>query len=89
MYTASELIGGVATVLLTVASLPQVYKMWRSRDVRGVSITMLYCWGIGMGLMLLHLVLEKVTSIPLYTNYVLNGSFVVLMIYFYHTAKQK
>lgn len=89
MYTASELIGGVATVLLTVASLPQVYKMWRTSDVRGVSISMLYCWGIGMWLMLVHLALEHVTSIPLYLNYIINGSFVILMIYFYHTAEEK
>jgi MtN3 and saliva related transmembrane protein len=49
-----DLIGTVAAVLTTVSFVPQVWKIWRTRDVSGISLLMYAVFTTGVGLWLVY-----------------------------------
>jgi MtN3 and saliva related transmembrane protein len=49
-----ELIGFAAALLTTAAFLPQVYKTWKTKDVSGLSLTMLLVFFVGIVLWLIY-----------------------------------
>ena len=49
-----ELIGFAAAILTTAAFLPQVYRTWKTKDVSGLSLTMLLVFFIGIMLWLVY-----------------------------------
>jgi len=49
-----EIIGLIAAVLTTSAFVPQVYKTWKTKDVKGISLTMYLALFIGIILWLIY-----------------------------------
>ena len=47
-------LGYVAATLTTIAFLPQVFKTWRSRSAKDVSLVMMITFSIGVFLWLLY-----------------------------------
>jgi MtN3 and saliva related transmembrane protein len=50
----TELIGYVAATLTTAAFVPQAWKSWRTRDLRGVSLGMYSVFTLGIALWLVY-----------------------------------
>jgi MtN3 and saliva related transmembrane protein len=46
----AELVGGIAAFLTTIAFVPQVWKVWRTRSARDVSLGMYLTFLLGVGL---------------------------------------
>lgn len=83
------MIGYIAVILLTAASVPQLLKLIRTKDARGISIAMLWLWLLGMLLMILDMYLLGEGTIALYLNYILNSGFALGMIIAYYLADYK
>ncbi len=49
-----EIIGFIAAFLTTAAFLPQVYKTWKTKDVAGLSLPMLFMFIVGITLWLVY-----------------------------------
>ena len=45
-----DLIGGVAAVLTTIAFVPQVWRIWRTRSARDLSLPMYAIFTVGVAL---------------------------------------
>ncbi|MFP4844860.1 SemiSWEET family sugar transporter [Winogradskyella sp. PE311] len=60
-----EIIGLCAAVLTTAAFLPQVYKTWKTKDVSGLSISMLIMFFTGVVLWLIYGISLKSLSLIL------------------------
>lgn len=52
--TVIEAIGIAAGLLTTVAYVPQVLKVWRSRSARDISLAMFLIMNLGIGLWLVY-----------------------------------
>ncbi len=57
MNTLSSIIGFIAAILTTVAFVPQVRKIWRTRSARDVSLGMYSLFTLGVALWLVYGVL--------------------------------
>ena len=77
---AIEAIGLVAALLTTSGFLPQVYKTWRSRDVRGLSVWMYLVLFLGTTLWLAYGLLTD--SLPLILANLIASSLTGLMLIF-------
>ena len=77
---AIEAIGLVAALLTTSGFLPQVYKTWRSRDVRGLSVWMYLVLFLGTTLWLVYGLLTD--SLPLILANLIASSLTGLMLIF-------
>jgi MtN3 and saliva related transmembrane protein len=53
----TDLIGYLAASLTTLAFVPQAWMTWRSRDVRGISLSMYSVFTVGVALWLVYGVL--------------------------------
>lgn len=49
-----EALGMIAAVLTTASFLPQVYKTWKTKDTKSLSLTMYICFFIGIVLWLIY-----------------------------------
>lgn len=49
-----EILGMIAAVLTTASFLPQVYKTWKTKDTKSLSLTMYVCFFIGIVLWLIY-----------------------------------
>ena len=49
-----EIIGFIAAISTTVAFLPQVYKTWKTKDVSGLSLPMLFIFFVGVLMWLIY-----------------------------------
>jgi len=49
-----EIIGMCAAVLTTVSFLPQAYRTWKTKDTKGLSLTMYICFFAGVFLWLIY-----------------------------------
>tara|TARA_R110002072_G_scaffold217968_1_gene375675 strand:- start:1090 stop:1359 length:270 start_codon:yes stop_codon:yes gene_type:complete len=49
-----EIIGLIAAILTTSAFVPQVYKTWKTKDVKGISLTMYLVMFTGVLLWLVY-----------------------------------
>ncbi|HMC01843.1 MAG TPA: SemiSWEET transporter [Flavobacteriaceae bacterium] len=75
-----EIIGLIAATLTTAAFLPQVYKTWKTKDVKGLSLPMVLMLFIGVGLWLVYGFLMKSISIIIANGITLISIF--LLVYF-------
>jgi MtN3 and saliva related transmembrane protein len=58
-----DLVGSLAAFLTTVAFVPQVLKIWRSRSAKDISLPMYVVFTIGVALWLVYGVLLGATPI--------------------------
>ncbi len=49
-----EIIGFIAAVLTSVSFVPQVYKIWKTKSAKGVSLTMFLLFFVGVILWLVY-----------------------------------
>ena len=49
-----DILGYIAATLTTIAFLPQVFKTWRSRSAKDVSLVMMITFSIGVFLWLVY-----------------------------------
>lgn len=83
-----EWLGHFGAFLLVVCGVPQLFKTVVSKDVAGVSPTMLVCWAAGCASMGLY-VLFTTAQIPLLINYAFNTVVVSLIAIFYFLYRKK
>ena len=73
-----ELIGFAAAILTTAAFLPQVYRTWKTKDVSGLSLTMLLIFFIGIVLWLIYGFLKDSPSMIFANSITVVSSFLLL-----------
>ena len=73
-----EIIGVIAAVLTTSGFVPQVYKSFKTKNVRGISITMYVVLLIGMMFWLYYGILIESFSIKLAN--IISGILVIFLI---------
>jgi len=74
-----EIIGVIAAILTTSAFVPQVYKTWKTKSVKELSLTMYLVMFIGISLWLTYGILINSFSIILAN--IVTGLLVLLLIY--------
>jgi MtN3 and saliva related transmembrane protein len=52
--SVADLLGSIAGVLTTVAFIPQVWRVWKSRSTRDISLGMYLVFTTGVGFWLLY-----------------------------------
>ena len=57
-----EIVGLIAASFTTLAFVPQVFKIWKNRNISGVSISMYVIMLIGISMWLLYGFLIKIDS---------------------------
>ena len=75
-----EIIGFIAAFLTTAAFLPQVYKTWKTKDVSGLSLPMLFMFITGITLWLVYAFYINSPSMITANTITIGSSF--LLIYF-------
>jgi len=75
-----DIIGLIAATLTTSSFAPQVYKTWREKSSKGISLTMYGMIFIGAALWLIYGV--YIQSIPIITANIATELMVSMMIYF-------
>ncbi|WP_139000874.1 SemiSWEET family sugar transporter [Hyunsoonleella aestuarii] len=73
-----EIIGFAAAILTTGAFLPQVYKTWKTKDVSGLSLSMLLIFFIGIVGWLVYGILMKSPSMIFANTITAISSFLLL-----------
>lgn len=49
-----EILGMLAAIITTAAFLPQVYKTWKTKDTKSLSLTMYFSFFIGVSLWVVY-----------------------------------
>jgi len=75
-----DIIGLIAATLTTSSFAPQVYKTWREKSSKGISLTMYGMIFIGAALWLIYGV--YIESVPIITANIATELMVSMMIYF-------
>jgi MtN3 and saliva related transmembrane protein len=63
MISATTIIGFLAAVLTTGCNIPQLYKVWKTRSTKDLSLRMLVALSAGSGLWLAYGVLDSDVAI--------------------------
>jgi len=78
--TSIEIIGVIAAILSTGSFLPQVYKTWKTKDTRSLSLPMVTMLFIGVCLWVVYGFF--INSIPILASNVITGICSGLLVYF-------
>ena len=73
-----EIIGFVAAFLTTAAFLPQVFKTWKTKDVKGLSLPMLLMFIVGILDWLVYGLLKDSPSLIFANTITLVSAFLLL-----------
>ncbi len=82
-----ETIGFIAAILTTAAFLPQVYKTWKTKDVSGLSFSMLLMFFVGVFLWLVYGYYKESPSMIMANTITLGSAF--LLVYFKIAYRKK
>ena len=82
-----ETIGFIAAILTTAAFLPQVYKTWKTKDVSGLSFSMLLMFFVGVFLWLVYGYYKESPSMIMANTITLVSAF--LLVYFKIAYRKK
>lgn len=85
MEQLAQILGWIATILFTVAYIPQFLKTYKTRNVDGLSIQLLLLPFIGNIIALIYASLIK--QPPLQVKYILALLFLSPCIYIYYKVK--
>ena len=80
-----ELIGFIAAILTTVAFIPQVYKVWQTKSVSGMSLTMYLIFFCGVLLWLVYGLL--INSLPMIIGNTITIVLTFIILYFLLRSK--
>lgn len=80
-----EILGFLAAILTTSAYLPQVYKIWKTKNTESVSLTMYLVMFLGVFLWLIYSLFIK--SFPLIIANTLTLLIIIIILYFKINSK--
>ena len=80
-----ELIGFLAAILTTVAFVPQVYKVWQTKSVSGMSLTMYLIFFCGVLLWLVYGLI--INSLPMIIGNAVTIVLTLIILYFLLRSK--
>jgi len=80
-----EILGFLAAILTTSAYLPQVYKIWKTKNTESVSLTMYLVMFLGVFLWLIYSLFIK--SFPLIVANTLTLLIILIILYFKINSK--
>ena len=80
-----EILGFLAAILTTSAYLPQVYKIWKTKNTESVSLTMYLVMFLGIFLWLIYSLFIK--SFPLIIANTLTLLIILIILYFKINSK--
>lgn len=81
------LIGWLGVFFLTLCSVPQLILTWKVKEVRGLSLGMLWYWWIGLVLMFVYIACTSTEWILLF-NYGFNTFLVGIILIGYYKARK-
>ena len=84
-----ETIGFAAAILTTAAFLPQVYKTWKTKDVSGLSLPMLFIFFLGIVLWLVYGILKDSPSMIFANSVTVISAFLLLFFKIRYSKKQE
>jgi MtN3 and saliva related transmembrane protein len=80
-----ELIGFIAAILTTMAFVPQVYKVWQTKSVSGMSLTMYLIFFCGVLLWLVYGLI--INSLPMIIGNAVTIVLTLIILYFLLRSK--
>ena len=80
-----EILGFLAAILTTSAYLPQVYKIWKTKNTESISLTMYFVMFLGIFLWLIYSLFIK--SFPLIVANTLTLLIILIILYFKINSK--
>ena len=80
-----EILGFLAAILTTSAYLPQVYKIWKTKNTESISLTMYFVMFLGIFLWLIYSLFIK--SFPLIIANTLTLLIILIILYFKINSK--
>jgi|TARA_B100000795_G_scaffold4196_1_gene2921 MtN3 and saliva related transmembrane protein len=80
-----EFIGFLAAILTTVAFIPQVYKVWQTKSVSGMSLTMYLIFFTGVSLWLVYGLI--INSLPMILGNSITLLLTSIILYFLLNSK--
>ena len=80
-----ELTGFIAAILTTVAFIPQVYKVWQTKSVSGMSLTMYLIFFCGVLLWLVYGLI--INSLPMIMGNAVTIVLTLIILYFLLRSK--
>jgi MtN3 and saliva related transmembrane protein len=80
-----EFIGFIAAILTTVAFIPQVYKVWQTKSVSGMSLTMYLIFFCGVLLWLVYGLI--INSLPMIIGNAVTIVLTLIILYFLLRSK--
>ena len=80
-----ELIGFIAAILTTVAFVPQAYKVWQTKSVSGMSLTMYLIFFCGVLLWLVYGLI--INSLPMIIGNAVTIVLTLIILYFLLRSK--
>ncbi len=80
-----EFIGFIAAILTTVAFIPQVYKVWQTKSVSGMSLTMYLIFFCGVLLWLVYGLI--INSLPMIMGNAVTIVLTLIILYFLLRSK--
>ncbi|PCI05015.1 MAG: hypothetical protein COB81_01720 [Flavobacteriaceae bacterium] len=75
-----EIIGQIAAILTTSSFAPQVYKTWREKSSKGISLAMYVMIFVGVAFWLVYGL--HIKSTPIITANIATEIMVIMMLYF-------
>ena len=75
-----EIIGQIAAILTTSSLAPQVYKTWREKSSKGISLAMYVMIFVGVAFWLVYGL--HIKSMPIITANIATEIMVIMMLYF-------
>ena len=81
-----DVIGYVATILMIISPVPQLWETYRTKSIEGLSISMLLTLLSGCILMAIYISFTS-QSVPLLLNYGVSTIILTLNVYLYYKYK--
>lgn len=81
-----EIVGFLAAILTTSAYIPQVYKIWKTKNAESVSLSMYLVMFLGISLWLIYSIIINKPSLILANTITL---LIILMIFYFKIKSKK
>mgnify|MGYP005645785039 CR=1 FL=1 len=81
-----EIVGFLAAILTTSAYIPQVYKIWKTKNAESVSLSMYLVMFFGISLWLIYSIIINKPSLILANTITL---LIILMIFYFKIKSKK
>jgi len=78
----TELIGTIGAIAFAICGLPQAVKCWQTKRADDMSWLFLILWGLGEACMIAYTVMALDSNRLLLANYLANGAFLAVIIYY-------